>query len=45
MKREAPLYDRRRLEALVMAHKMRVHLMSKTAGKSRRPLSGVKAPR
>ena len=45
MKREVPLYDRRRLEALVMAHKMRVHLMRKTVGKSRRPGSGVKAPR
>lgn len=39
------MYDRRRLEALVMAHKMRVHLMAKAAGKSRRPISGVKAPR
>lgn len=45
MKQEAPMYDRRRLEALVMAHKMRVHLMCKTAGKSRRSISGVKAPR
>lgn len=45
MKREAPMYDRRRLEALVMAHKMRVHLMRKTAGKNRRQVSGVKAPR
>ena len=45
MKREVPLYDRRRLEALVTAHKMRVHLLRKTAGKGRRPISGVKAPR
>ena len=45
MKREAPMYDRRRLEALVMAHKMRVHLMVQAAGKNRRPISGVKAPR
>lgn len=45
MKREAPLYDRRRLEALVAAHKMRVHLMRKTAGKNRRLVTGVKAPR
>ena len=45
MQREVPLYDRRRLEALVMAHKMRVHLMGKAARKNRRPISGVKAPR
>ena len=45
MKREAPLYDRRRLEALVEAHKMRVHLMRKTVRKGRRPDAGVKAPR
>lgn len=45
MKREPPLYDRRRLETLVMTHKMRVHLMQKTAGKSRRTYTGVKAPR
>lgn len=44
MKREVPLYDRRRLEALVMAHKMRVHLMQKVA-KSRHSMAGVKAPR
>lgn len=44
MKHEVPLYDRRRLEALVMAHKMRVHLMQKAA-KGRRNPSGVKAPR
>lgn len=45
MTHEAPLYDRRRLEALVMAHKMRVHRMHKTADKSRRITAGVKAPR
>lgn len=43
MKREVPLYDRRRLEAMVMAHKMRVHLMQKA--KSHRNKAGVKAPR
>lgn len=45
MKREVPLYDRRRLEALVMAHKMRVHRMKKEAGKSHSAAAGVKAPR
>ena len=45
MKREAPLYDRRRLEALVMAHKMRVHRMKKASGKPRVSMAGVKAPR
>lgn len=45
MKREVPLYDRRRLEAMVMAHKMRVHQMRKGAGKTRHNVSGVKAPR
>lgn len=45
MKREAPLYDRRRLEALVMAHKMRVHLMRKGMGKTHPTAAGVKAPR
>lgn len=44
MKQTAPLYDRRRLEALVMAHKMRVHLMRKAA-KGRHGTAGVKAPR
>lgn len=43
MKREVPLYDRRRLEAMVVAHKMRVHLMQKN--KSHRHTAGVKAPR
>lgn len=45
MKREAPLYDRRRLEALVMAHKMRVHRMRKASGKTNHTMAGVKAPR
>lgn len=45
MKREVPLYDRRRLEALVAAHKTRVHRMRRTAGSPRRSVSGVKAPR
>ncbi len=38
-----PLYDRRRLEALVNAHKLRVHLERKRAGNP--PNAGVKAPR
>lgn len=38
-----PLYDRRRLEALVIAHKLRVHLEQKRAHKPRN--AGVKAPR
>lgn len=45
MKREAPLYDRRRLEALVTAHKMRVHRGQKTAGRPRRNPTGAKTPR
>ena len=45
MKQQAPMYDRRRLEAMVAAHKMRVHLMQKAAGKSRLHTAGVKAPR
>ena len=45
MKREAPMYDRRRLEAMVTAHKMRVHQMRKGAGKTRPGTAGVKAPR
>lgn len=40
-----PLYDRRRLEALVMEHRMRVHLEQKKAGKTRTKKAGVKAPR
>ncbi|MBR3778509.1 MAG: hypothetical protein IKL13_02130 [Clostridia bacterium] len=45
MKREVPLYDRRRLEALVTAHKMRVHRMQKAAGKGRYHNTGAKTPR
>lgn len=45
MKHEVPLYDRRRLEAMVMAHKMRVHLMRKATAKGRSAATGVKAPR
>ena len=45
MKQQIPLYDRRRLEALVVAHKMRVHLRGRTAGKSPNITAGVKAPR
>ena len=40
-----PFYDRRRLEELVMEHKVRVHLEQKKAAKHRYGLSGVKAPR
>lgn len=45
MKREVPLYDRRRLEALVTEHKMRVHRMTKGVKKGRTVIAGVKAPR
>lgn len=45
MKRSTPLYDRRRLEALVMAHKMRVHRMRKASGKTNSPMADVKASR
>ena len=45
MKREVPLYDRRRLEALVAAHKTRVHRMRKGMGRSHPGTAGVKAPR
>lgn len=45
LKQQSPLYDRRRLEALVMEHKMRVHLEQKKAEKNRQGYSGVKAPR
>lgn len=38
-----PLYDRRRLEALVTAHKLRVHLEQKKAKKATN--AGVKASR
>ena len=39
----SPLYDRRRLEALVNAHKLRVHLKQR----KEKPIAnaGVKAPR
>lgn len=40
-----PLYDRRRLETLVMEHKVRVHLEQKKAAKHRPGIAGVKAPR
>ncbi len=40
-----PLYDRRRLEALVMEHKVRVHLEQKKVAKHRQGYAGVKAPR
>ena len=45
LKQASPLFDRRRLEELVMEHKLRVHLEQKKAAKSRPGLSGVKAPR
>ena len=38
-----PLYDRRRLEALVNAHKLRVHLKQRKEKLSAN--AGVKAPR
>ena len=38
---QPPLYDRRRFEALVMEHKLRVYLARKKAEKS--PSAGVKA--
>lgn len=40
-----PIYDRRRLEELVMEHRMRVHLQQKKTSKSSVAKSGVKAPR
>lgn len=45
MKHAVPVYDRRRLEAMVMAHKTLVHRMRKAAGKSRRVTAGAKTPR
>lgn len=45
MKHEVPLYDRRRLEAMVMAHKMRVHRMRRAAEKGRHTAAGAKTPR
>lgn len=44
-KHQPPLYDRRRLEELVMQHRLRVHLAQKKAGTARRGMPGVKAPR
>ena len=45
MKMTPPLYDRRRLEALVMQHRLRVYLEQKKTAKSGRCHTGVKAPR
>ena len=47
MPRQAPppLYDRRRLEQLVMEYKMRVHLEQKKSSAHRTQRAGVKAPR
>ena len=45
MHKNVPLYDRRRLEALVTEHKTRVHAMQKAAVKKHRHTAGVKAPR
>ena len=39
-----PTYDRKRLEVLVMEHRMRVHHTRKQTAKTR-PQAGVKAPR
>lgn len=44
MQTTPPMYDRRRLEALVARHKLRVHLEQRKMTKSRRN-AGVKAPR
>lgn len=40
-----PVYDRRRLEELVMEHRVRVHLQQKKASRASVTKSGVKAPR
>jgi len=45
MKVTPPIYDRRRLEALVAEHRLRVYLQQKKAAKSRHHTAGVKAPR
>ena len=45
MKTTPPIYDRRRLEALVAQHRMRVYLEQKKTAKSARRPTGVKAPR
>ena len=44
MKVTPPIYDRRRLEALVAEHRLRVYLQQKKAAVRRRN-AGVKAPR
>ena len=44
MQTTPPIYDRRRLEALVARHKLRVHLEQRKMAKGRRN-AGVKAPR
>ncbi|MBR5524782.1 MAG: hypothetical protein IKU51_05920 [Clostridia bacterium] len=40
-----PTYDRKRLEVLVMEHRLRVHRTQKKSAGSRKRDSGVKAPR
>lgn len=45
MNHTPPIYDRRRLEALVARHRLRVHLEQRKTAKSRRHNAGVKAPR
>lgn len=45
MKTTPPIYDRRRLEALVARHRLRVHLELRKTAKSGRRNAGVKAPR
>ena len=40
-----PIYDRRRLEALVMQHRLRVYLAQKKAAKHSRRNADVKASR
>ena len=39
------MYDRRRLEAMVTSHKMRVHRMRKATDKQRIVVTGAKTPR
>jgi len=45
MKTTPPIYDRRRLEALVAQHRLRVYLAQKKMAKNGRYKAGVKAPR
>lgn len=45
MKITPPVYDRRRLEALVAEHRLRVYLTQRKAAKNSRRTAGVKAPR